>query len=254
MTEPDAVDEYTIDELARRADMTVRNVRAYASRGLIAPPRLAGRTGYYNQQHLQRLQLVRQLLNRGFTLAAVEDAILKSPQTAPGHALELITILGGREDTDPSEVMARAELAALAGVERDDLLFDALPRLGLAEIIDEDHLRILNPAMVRPGAAARAMGLSSHAIIEIVPVIQSHLRAIAGEVVDHVSDDVVQPFIDAGLPEEDWDRVLGVVEALIPIASQVVLAAFTPVLAEAIDVQVGKKLAELAERADHLEP
>ena len=52
--------------------MTVRNLRAYASRGLIDAPRLEGRTGYYSLKHLQRLQLIRQLLDRGYTLAAVE--------------------------------------------------------------------------------------------------------------------------------------------------------------------------------------
>ena len=50
-------EEYTVDELAARAQMTVRNVRAYAGRGLIDAPRLEGRTGYYNREHLQRLQL-----------------------------------------------------------------------------------------------------------------------------------------------------------------------------------------------------
>lgn len=70
-----ATGEFTVDELAARAQMTVRNVRAYASRGLIAAPRLEGRTGYYTLEHLQRLQLIRQLIDRGYTLAAVEKAV-----------------------------------------------------------------------------------------------------------------------------------------------------------------------------------
>ena len=44
--------------LAERAAMTVRNVRAYSTRGLIEPPRLEGRTGYYGESHLQRLILI----------------------------------------------------------------------------------------------------------------------------------------------------------------------------------------------------
>src|SRR3954469_6089843 len=54
--------ELTIDELARAVGMTVRNVRAYASRGLMPPPRLVGRTGYYGEEHVTRLTLVRELL------------------------------------------------------------------------------------------------------------------------------------------------------------------------------------------------
>ena len=68
-------EEFTVDELAARAQMTVRNVRAYAGRGLIDAPRLEGRTGYYTLEHLQRLQLIRQLIDRGYTLAAVERAV-----------------------------------------------------------------------------------------------------------------------------------------------------------------------------------
>jgi len=54
-------EELTVDQLAAKVGMTVRNVRAYAGRGLIPPPRLAGRTGYYDQDHVARLTLVREL-------------------------------------------------------------------------------------------------------------------------------------------------------------------------------------------------
>ena len=37
----DATAELTIDELARETGMTVRNIRAHQSRGLLPPPRCA---------------------------------------------------------------------------------------------------------------------------------------------------------------------------------------------------------------------
>ena len=39
--------EYRIDELAAAAETSVRNVRVYQERGLLAPPRRVGRTGVY---------------------------------------------------------------------------------------------------------------------------------------------------------------------------------------------------------------
>ncbi len=36
----------TIDELARETGMTVRNIRAHQSRGLLPPPEVRARTGY----------------------------------------------------------------------------------------------------------------------------------------------------------------------------------------------------------------
>src|SRR5690606_41648805 len=73
--------------------MTVRNVRAYASRGLLAPPRLVGRTGYYGPEHVNRLRLIRDLLERGYTLAAIEQTLERNPQLSEAHMLDLMNTL-----------------------------------------------------------------------------------------------------------------------------------------------------------------
>src|SRR5699024_3279675 len=146
--------EFTIDELARRAEMTVRNVRAYASRGLIPAPRLEGRTGYYGRAHLQRLRLVRALLDRGYTLAAVEEAVTATPASAAGHTLNLLDILAEPGDAEEPEIMTAEELADLAQVPRDSTLIDSLATLGLVEPMDDHHtVRVLRPTVVRAGAA-----------------------------------------------------------------------------------------------------
>src|SRR5699024_6812822 len=67
--------EYLIDDLARRAGMTVRNVRAYQERGLLAPPRKEGRVGYYNDAHLARLRLIGSMLERSYTLANIQEMV-----------------------------------------------------------------------------------------------------------------------------------------------------------------------------------
>ena len=41
--------------------MTVRNVRAHQSRGLLPPPELRGRTGYYGPEHVARLNVIQEL-------------------------------------------------------------------------------------------------------------------------------------------------------------------------------------------------
>jgi len=233
-------EEYTVDELAARAQMTVRNVRAYAGRGLIEAPRLEGRTGYYNREHLQRLQLIRQLIERGFTLAAIEKAILNAPHAA-GHTLDLIAILDQPDSAEP-EIMSRDDLAALAGVHRDDTLIESLVGVGLVEKLDGDHVRLIEPAVVRSGAAAVKLGLAPETVISLFPVLKSHLRTIADAFVHDVVEELVQPFIDAGLPEDEWPRVLSVVESLLPIASQVTLAIFRTEFRDAIDVAVGEQI------------
>src|SRR5438034_10778663 len=69
------MERLTIDELARRAGLTTRNVRAYQERGLLPPPTKVGRTGYYDDGHLGRLRMISGLLERGYSLAAIADLL-----------------------------------------------------------------------------------------------------------------------------------------------------------------------------------
>jgi DNA-binding transcriptional MerR regulator len=69
------VTEYRIDDLARAAGTTVRNVRAYRERGLVPPPRRHGRIALYDDAHVERLRLIAALLQRGYTLANIAELI-----------------------------------------------------------------------------------------------------------------------------------------------------------------------------------
>lgn len=235
--------EFTVDELAARAGMTVRNVRAYASRGLIAVPRLEGRTGYYSNQHLQRLHLIRVLMDRGFTLASIEKNLLNNRSAIGDHALDLVDVLHSPAQEEEPEVMSRDALAALAGVPRDDALIESLAQLGLAEWINADEVTLLRPAIVRAGASAVRMGLSPSTVLAMLPLLQAPLRSIADEFVRSVRDEVWQPFADLGMPQDQWPAVLEVIESLLPVAAQAVLALFREQLAQSIEQAMGEQIA-----------
>src|SRR5262245_1725663 len=70
-----AATEYTIDELAHTADTTVRSVRVYHERGLLPPPEVRGRIGYYSQEHLSRLRMISRLLSRGVKLNGIRELL-----------------------------------------------------------------------------------------------------------------------------------------------------------------------------------
>jgi DNA-binding transcriptional MerR regulator len=71
------VTEIRIDELARRAGLTVDTIRFYQREGLLPPAERAGRTKVYGQDHLARLAQIRDLQTRRFSLAAIR-ALLES--------------------------------------------------------------------------------------------------------------------------------------------------------------------------------
>jgi DNA-binding transcriptional MerR regulator len=60
-----------IDELARRAGTSTRNVRAMQTLGLLARPAMRGRIGVYGQEHLVRLGTVLRLQAEGYSLAVI---------------------------------------------------------------------------------------------------------------------------------------------------------------------------------------
>jgi len=74
MTVP-ASHELTIDELARESGMTVRNIRAHQSRGLLPPPQVRARTGYYGPEHVVRLRLIQEMQAEGFNLKAIQRLV-----------------------------------------------------------------------------------------------------------------------------------------------------------------------------------
>src|SRR5947209_15501311 len=71
----DQADSLTIGELAQRTGMTVRNIRAHQSRGLLPPPEIRGRTGYYGPEHVARLELIGEMQADGFNLQAIKRLV-----------------------------------------------------------------------------------------------------------------------------------------------------------------------------------
>ena len=99
---PDAAGLLTLDALAEQVGVSVRNIRFYTSRGLVPPPIRRGRSGYYSQDHVARLELVRELQKHGFTLSAIEGYVRRIPADAtPGdiavHLSLLAPVTGERQ-------------------------------------------------------------------------------------------------------------------------------------------------------------
>ncbi|MDP3889593.1 MerR family transcriptional regulator [Nocardioides sp.] len=239
--------EMTIDQLAARVGMTVRNVRAYAGRGLIPAPRLVGRTGYYNEEHAARLRLIRDLIDRGYTLTAVERTLAERTTASDGHALDLLTLLANPlGQTEESEDMTIEVLTHLAGVEHDEEFLGQLEDLGLLERLDSDSVRLLRPVLVRAGAQALSLGLARPTVLGLLQEMSTSLETVANRFVEAFRNDVWHPFIEAGMPTEQWPTILASIEALLPTASRAVIASFRDELVGAIESALGEELAQLS--------
>ncbi len=62
---------WTLDELSRLSGYSKRTIRYYISRGVLPGPLRAGRGSRYGEAHLERLARIRELQERGLTLAEI---------------------------------------------------------------------------------------------------------------------------------------------------------------------------------------
>ncbi|RMI29503.1 MerR family transcriptional regulator [Nocardia stercoris] len=118
--------EYTIDELAREAGTTVRSVRVYHERGVLPPPAVKGRTGFYSPQHLNRVRTISRLLDRGIKLNGIKELL-----AAWDRGDDLGDILGVEELAEPPAAAAAGE--TISATELSDR-FGAVPS-GLARVV-----------------------------------------------------------------------------------------------------------------------
>src|SRR3954453_9100758 len=84
---PATAGQLTIEQLAQETGMSVRNIRAHQSRGLLPPPELRARTGYYGSAHVTRLRLIQEMQTAGFNLAAIKH-LLQDGGTGGDEAID----------------------------------------------------------------------------------------------------------------------------------------------------------------------
>src|SRR3954469_24648416 len=127
----DATEGLTIDELAQRVGMTARNVRAYQSRGLIPPPRLKGRTGYYDEEHVARLELIRDLQAEGFNLESIKRILERAPGGSVGSVLDFTRAVAAPFGDERSQVVDAGVFVDRWGDELTPEVVSQAERLGL---------------------------------------------------------------------------------------------------------------------------
>ncbi|MGH8539011.1 MAG: MerR family transcriptional regulator [Stenotrophobium sp.] len=175
--------EYTVDELARTGETTVRNVRAYQDRGLLLPPERRGRVGIYNDGHLGRLRLINHLLSRGYTLANIQE-LMKAIEE--GHDLRQIlgletAISSPWSDEAPVYYSLPGLLKTFGIVFSPRLLAKAI-ELGLLEP-DGLRYRAPSPRILMAGAELTKAGIALEDMLTIIEQLRANVERVADEMV-----------------------------------------------------------------------
>jgi DNA-binding transcriptional MerR regulator len=232
--------ELTIDELAQRTGMTVRNIRAHQSRGLLPPPEVRGRTGYYGPEHQARIELIQELQADGFNLKLIKRLVDSTGGLGDDVLQFARAVRRPFGDEEPRPIDA-AEMTRRWGVNDPELLRRAI-ELGVVRERDDGSLEEPSPRLGRVTAELAALGIPAEAALEVGAELKRHADEVARSYVELFLDQVWAPFERAGRPEERWPEIVEAIERLRPLAADSLLAFFELSMTDAVEKAFGKQL------------
>jgi DNA-binding transcriptional MerR regulator len=230
----------TVEQLAYESGMSVRNIRNHQSRGLLPPPEVRARTGYYGERHLERLRLIVQMQAEGFKLSAIKRLVGAHGADAD-RFVGLRRLVTAPDEVETPEVMTAAELSERFGT-FDPKLVSRAEKMELLVDLGDGRYEAPSPALMRAAEAALERGVPMEVALDVIGKVRRSSQSIARAFVQMFLDEVWGPFDKAGRPEERWDEVTGAIEGLRPLASDAVLAMFRQVLAAEMEDAFGKVL------------
>ncbi len=235
--------EYTIDQLAQQTGMSARNIRAHQSRGLLAPPTLRGRTGYYNDRHVARVELIQRLQSDGFSLALIQRLLRVTGDSTDG-LLRLAEMLHGPFGVHEPQVVELRELEERFNTRSGDVR-TRLEELGVLRALDGRRVEEVTPLVFKGGEVFADMGVPAEALVEIGVDVRKHMDAIAKACLRLFVDYVWQPFEQRGQPEEGLEKVVEAVEVLRGVASGAMGSLFQVAMGDVLEKRFGSELRRL---------
>lgn len=237
--------EYRIDDLARLAGTTTRNIRVYRDRGLLPPPLRVGRIALFNDTHLTRLRLITSMLDRGYTIAHVREMLSAWEQGKNlGDVLGLETAIVGTWTTEKPETMSLAEAQRLVG---DPRAFERLVALQVIRV-DGSRATLTRPKLIEAFNEIRGYGVEFDKLIDlheqIVPEIDKISDMLVRAGAEHVLDR-----IKPGEPLPADAEIAELITMLVRFRTQAV-ATVTATLASSIEANIESLVSRIL--ADYL--
>lgn len=234
---PALVREYRINELSDVSGVSVRNIRVYQDRGLLPPPAIRGRTGWYSQEHLVRLNLISRMLERGYTFATISELL-----RAAHYGMKVEHVL--RDSPAPGKLsrFRRAATITIAELRKSlnasDRAISLSQRLGLL-VKDGAHYAVRNPDILEGAEVLVKGGIDVDVLLDRWVRIESDLADVARSFVSLITE----RYFGENLPrlsEADVTKVAELIQTVRPMAHELVESAF----AKALDAEISKAIGE----------
>jgi DNA-binding transcriptional MerR regulator len=238
--------ECRIDDLARLAGTTTRNIRVYRDRGLLPPPMRVGRIALFNDTHLTRLRLITSMLDRGYNISHVREMLSAWEEGKNlGDVLGLETAIVGTWTTEKPETMPLVDAERLVD---DPRAFDRLVALQVIRV-DGSQATVTRPKLIEAFNEIRGYGVELAKLIDLHEQIVPEIDKISDMLVRTGAERVMDR-IKPGRPLPPDAEIAELLTMLIRFRTQAV-ATVTATLASSIESNIESLASRIL--ADYLE-
>jgi DNA-binding transcriptional MerR regulator len=244
-TEGAEANQLTIEQLAAETGMSVRNIRSHQARGLLPPPDVRMRVGYYGPEHVSQLRLISSLQEEGFNLNGIKRLL----DDRHGTAERLVRVrqsLSTPPKDRQAEILTAVELGRrfrLEPAEGRELLARTI-KLGILIPLGGDKYEAPNPSLLAVGDEAIKSGIPLRSALGVIEEIQRHCDSVSRSFVKLFLREVWKPFASADMPVEQWPKIEDAVDRLRPAAAEALLTIFQ----EQLSTQIEGAFSEITHR------
>lgn len=232
----------TVEQLAYETGMSVRNIRNHQSRGLLPPPEVRARVGYYGPEHVRRLRLIQEMQAAGFKLTAIKRLIGEHGEDADRFIGLRRAVTAPFEHESPEVLTGEELIERFGGLEENGRALEKAQRLGVLVPLGEGQFEAPSPALLRAAEELTARGVALDTAVAVVEKAKRSSESTARAFVKLFLDEVWKPFDQAGRPDDRWPEVTESIERLRPLASEAMLALFKQAMAAEVEDAFGKAL------------
>ena len=233
---------YRVDELAATCGLSVDTVRYYQAKGLLPRPDREGRLAWYDDEHLARLNRIKELQGRGLSLAVIGRIL--AGDLDPGEQALATALAGPLPGEDPSrdeiERFGVEELAERTGV--SPTLLEALEREGLLVARTADGAPPYSPAdetAVKAGLALLEAGVPLSEMLALAREHDAAMRGVADRAVELFARYVLDPARAAAADDEAGAaQMVAALHSMLPAATEIVAYHFRRRLLEAAGMRI----------------
>jgi DNA-binding transcriptional MerR regulator len=228
------VKEFRVQELARQSGITVELLRSYQSKGLLPQPRHEGRVAWYGARHLERLRLIKDLKDRGYSLRTIEQAVRRGAEQ-PEEAIAVTELPEERLTLAELAERTRVPPAMLRSLEASGVLRPR--RSGVKCWYTEADVKAVRQLLTLLGG-----GLPMEEFMRVASVQLDTAQAVSNGAVDLFMKFGRAPLVDAGLPQrEEAERMVAALRLMMHAATALMTYNFQRMVLSAAQEAIEKE-------------